>query len=239
MLNWIRSIVIGLLYMVLVCTPGLLLAACGSPSLRGVPPAGTPALSLSTGKILAAIGMQPQEANGAGAGDTTLRDRRLAYGLTNLLAESFYETGKFRLLEGKNLNQHQLLEELVDLFSQTSRPSPSNRDLSGIGERLEADLLAYGKIGYTKSSGQRIQVGPVGRYQQKLRVNVEVCLFEVSSQMTLCRAGEGSAQQEGVGAVYEFRHDRPEFEKNAAGLATKLAVTSAVHALMASIQFIP
>jgi hypothetical protein len=79
----------------------------------------------------------------------------------------------------------------------------------------------------------------VGRYQQQLRINVEVCLFEVSSQTALCRAGEGAAQQEGVGAVYEFRNDRPAFEKNAAGRATKQAVTSAVEALMASLRFIP
>jgi len=47
------------------------------------------------------------------------------------------------------------------------------------------------------------------------------------------------AQQKGVGMIYAFRNDRPDFEKTAAGLATKQAVTSAVQALMASIRFSP
>jgi len=216
-----------------------MLAACGGPSLRGAPPAGTPALSLSTGKVLAAIGMKPYGRNGSGPEDGALQDRRLAFGLTNLLADSFYDTGKFRLVEEKDSRQRQLIAELVDLFASTSRRSPSDPELAGIGAGLEADLLTYGKVRYTKSSGQRIQVGPVGRYQQELRINIEVCLFDVSSQNTLCREGEGGARQEGVGAVYEFRNDRPEFEKNAAGRATKQAVTSAVQALMASIRFSP
>jgi len=229
----------GLLYMMLACTPGALLTACGGPAWRGALPAATPAFSLAPGKVLAAIGMQPQEANGTGTEDASLQDHRLAFGLTNLLAEAFYEIGKFRLAEEKDSRQRQLIGELVDLFATSSQRPPADPELASIGARLEADLLTYGKIGYTKSSNQRIQVGPLGRYQQTLRVSVEVCLFEVASQTTLCREGEGSAQQQGVGAVYEFRDNRPEFEKNAAGRATKQAVVSAVQALMASVSFIP
>jgi hypothetical protein len=215
-----------------------LLVACG-PALLGTPPAGTPAFSLSAGKVLAAIGMRLQGGNGTGPEDAAWQDRRLAFGFTNLLAESFYDTGKFRLVEDRDSRQRQLIAELVDLFASTSRPSPSQTELGAIATRLEADLLTYGKVIYAKSSGQRIQIGPVGRYQQKLRVNVEVCLFEVSSQKTLCQEGEGSAQQEGVGVVYEFRNDRIDFAKSAAGRATTQAVTSAVQALMASMRFNP
>lgn len=239
MLNWIDRLITGLLYIVLACIPVVLLAACGGPTWRGAPPAAPPALSLSPGKVLAAIGMQPQEANGTGTEAATLQDRRVAFGLTSLLAESFYEVGKFRLAEEKDNRQRQLIGELVDLFAIPSHRLPADPELASIGARLEADLLTYGKIGYTKASNQRIQIGPLGQYQQKLHVSVGVCLFEVSSQKTLCREGEGSAQQEGVGAVYEFRNDRPEFEKNAAGRATKQAVTAAVQALMAILQFVP
>ena len=77
----------------------------------------------------------------------------------------------------------------------------------------------------------------MGSYQQRLRVSVEACLYEVSTHKALCRAAEGTAQQEGVGVVYEFRNDRLEFEKSAAGRATKQAVTSAVQAIMASLRF--
>jgi len=84
-----------------------------------------------------------------------------------------------------------------------------------------------------------MQIGPFGRYQQKLRVRVEVCLFDISTRQTLCQSGEGSGQQEGVGFIYEFRNDRLEFEKTAAGRATKQAVSAAVQALIASVRFLP
>src|SRR6266850_3744233 len=68
-----------------------LLAACGGPSVRGDPLPATPALSLSAGKVLAAIGVKPQMENGCGADDAVWQDRRVAFGLTNMLAESFYQ----------------------------------------------------------------------------------------------------------------------------------------------------
>jgi hypothetical protein len=222
-----------------ICGISALLGACSSHSARSIPSSSTPTLSLAVGETLAAIGVKPQRENGTGAEDAAWQDRRVAFGLTNLLAESFYDTGKFRLVEEKDLPQRQLIEEVVDLFWSAFRSEPSDPELVGIGARLEADLLAYGRVGYSRSSGQRIQVGPVGRYQQDLRVSVEVCLFEVASQHTLCRAGDGSAQQTGMGVVYEFRNDRPDFEKNALGRASKQAVTSAVQALMASMRFSP
>jgi hypothetical protein len=220
-----------------VCIVSSLLGACSGPTVRHTSALPPNALSWSAGRTLAAIGAKPQEPNGARGEDGAWRDRRVAFGLNNLLAESLYDTGKFRLVEEKDLHQRQLIEELVDLFWYASRPGPSDPELASIGARLEAELLAYGTIGYTRSSAQRIQIGPLGKYQQKLRVTAEVCLFDVSTQATRCHEGEGTAQQEGMGVLYEFRNDRPEFEKTAAGRATKEAVAAAVQALVASIRF--
>jgi hypothetical protein len=214
-----------------------LLAACGGPTVRGASSSPTLELSLATGTTLAAIGVQPDKRNDSSRKEATWDERRIAFGLNNLLAEAFYDTGKFRLVEEKNLRQRQVIEELVELFWNEPRLEFSQTDLEGIATRLEANLLTYATIGYSRSSGQRIQIGPVGSYQQRLRVNVEVCLYEVSTHNTLCRQAEGTAQQEGVGVLYEFRNDRLDFEKSAAGRATKQAVTSAVQAIMASLRF--
>ena len=145
-----------------------------------------------------AIGVKPPGGNSSGADDTAWQDRRVAFGLTNLLAESFYETGEFRLVEEKDLRQRQVIEESIDLFWSAFHPASSQPELVGIGRRLEADLLAYGRVDYTKISSQRIQVGPVGRYQQTLRINIEVCLYEISTQQTLCRPGAGRPGSDGV-----------------------------------------
>jgi hypothetical protein len=214
-----------------------LLTACSGPTARG--PSSSPVLelSLSAGTTLAAIGMQPDEPKDSSREDAAWRERRVAFGLNNLLAEAFHDTGKFRLVEEKHLRQRQVIEESVELSWSGSRPELSDADLEGIATQLEANLLAYGTIGYSRSSGRRIQVGPMGSYQQRLRVSVEVCLYEVSTRKTLCQEAEGTAQQEGVGVIYEFRNDRLEFEKSAAGRATKQAVTSAVYAIMARLRF--
>jgi hypothetical protein len=220
-------------------TIGLLLAACSGPAV-GTPTASpSTALSLTSGRTLAAIGVKPQGTKGAAAAGDLGADRRVAFGITNLLAESFYETGKFRLVEATDLRQRQLIVELVELFWSASRPPPSASELGSIGSRLEAELLAYAVVTVPRTSGQRIQLGPLGSYQQRLRVDVEVCLYAVATQQTLCRQGAGTAQQDGVGVIYEFRNDRPDFERNALGRATKQAVGEAVQAVVAGIRFTP
>jgi hypothetical protein len=237
MLNLWQSQRCGLHRALLVGTLGALMAGCGGASVPGAASLAPPTLALSAGKTLAAIGLKASGEHGSSAEGTPWKDRRVAFGLNNLLAESFYNTGKFRLVEEKDLRQRQLLLEVVDLFWSVSAPAPSALELRSLGRRLEADLLAYGKVGYSRSSSRRMQLGPVGSYQQKLRVVVEVCLYEVSTQETLCRDGEGVAEQDGVGALYEFGHDRADFEKSAAGRATTQAVTDAVQALLANIRF--
>jgi hypothetical protein len=214
-----------------------LLAACSGSLVHGSTSTSAPVLTLRQGHVLAAIGVKHMDANGSGSDRTTLQDRRVAFGLHNLMADSFYDSGKFRLVEEKDVRQRQVIEELVELFWGGSRSEATDLDLNRIATRLEADLLAYGTIAYARSSGQRVQIGPLGRYQQKMRVAVVVCLYEVASQNTFCRQGEGTAQQEGMGVFYEFRNDRLDFEKSAAGRATKQAVTRAVETLVGSIRF--
>jgi hypothetical protein len=76
-----------------------LLVACSGLTARGAPSSPTPELSLAAGTTLAAIGVRPDEPNDSGREDATWRDRRVAFGLNNLLAEALYDTGKFRLVE--------------------------------------------------------------------------------------------------------------------------------------------
>jgi len=215
----------------------LLLGACNGPPMRSSqsPPAAV--LSLAEGQTLAAIGVKPPSKTDSAAEEGAWRDRRVAFGFNSLLTEAFYDTGKFRLVEEKDLRQRQLIQDLVELFWSGSPPELADPEMENIATRLESNLLAYGTLSYTWLSGQRRQIGPFGSYQQKLRINIEVCLYEVPTRQTLCRQGEGMAEQEGMGVGYEFRNDRLEFEKSATGRATKQAVTNAVQALVASIRF--
>jgi hypothetical protein len=166
-----------------------------------------------------------------------LQDRRIGFGLVNLLKESLDSTGKFRLLEGRAL-QRELIENPLTTHWIENRADYSEPELRSVAEQLKAALLAYATIAY-RSSRERIMVGPISRVVQKLRIQVLVCLYQGSRNMSLCRSGEGESQQEQAGIIYEPRDDRIDFGKNASGVATQLAVENAVQNLIASIQFMP
>jgi hypothetical protein len=213
------------------------LVSCHGTATRGSPPPPAPALSLSTGGRLAVIGVKQGEgrvndANGGGA-----QSRRIGFGLNSLMAESLFDSGKFQLVEEKDVRKRELIEDLVYTYWVERRDHYAEEELHRVAIDLGVELLAYGTISYTGSTGQKIMIGPFGSYQQELRVGVSVCLYEASTRAIRCREGQGKAHQEGVGVIYEFRQDRLDLEKSAAGRATKQAVTSAVQALVASIHF--
>jgi hypothetical protein len=234
--SWrLRGGVVGLIGLYSV-----LLTGCGGATRQGDPSASPPApLSLHAGQRLAAVGFRPQGSVVAQADGAAWQDRRLAFGLNQLLAESFYATGQFRLVEARDIQRRELIEHVVQSYWTEPQRPVTPQDLAPLGARLEADLLAYGVIAEAGISGRRFFLGPISSHQQTLQVRVEVCLFEVATRSTFCREGQGIAQQEGAGVIYEFRHDRVDFERNAAGRATKQAVASAVREIIAAARFTP
>jgi hypothetical protein len=201
-------------------------------------PSPTPTLSLRSGETLAVIGVTQEEGQ---LGDTerqNLTDRRIGFGLTHLLAEALFDTGKFRLREEKDVRQREILENLVSTYWLEPGARYSEQVLHSVAMQLGVELLAYGSVAH-RLSKQSVSIGPFSHHKQKLQTRVNVCLYAASTGAILCREGQGEAQQEGVGVIYEFRADRLDFETNAAGKATKQAVTLAVQELVTSIRFSP
>jgi len=188
--------------------------------------------------MLAVIGMIQGEGQLRDTERKSLQNRRIGFGLTNLLAESLFDTGKFRLLEEKDVRKRELRENLVSKYWLEPGARYSEQMLQSVALQLGVELLAYGNIAHT-SSKQSYCVGPFCHHKQKLQTKVNVCLYAASTRAILCHEGQGEAQQEGTGAFYEFRNDRLDFEKNAAGRAAKQAVTLAVQELTTRIQFAP
>jgi hypothetical protein len=215
------------------------LLACAVPAThRDVPSAAT-SLWLHSGATLAVIGVRRGERQSGNGASASVDDRRVGFGLTSLLAEFFFDTGKFRLVEEKDVRKREFLEDLVSTYWVEPRAPYGLQELGRVAQHLEATVLAYGSVTYTGVASQRIAIGPLSRVEQKLRVLVDVCLYDTSTRITLCREGQGEARQEGSGVVYEFRADSLDFEKNAVGRATKQAVGLAVQNLATSITFSP
>jgi hypothetical protein len=198
-----------------------------------------PALSLHHRELLAVVGITQEENQLRGTEKKTLADRRIGFGLTQMLAELLFDTGKFRLLEEKDLRQRQLLDNLVATYWGETGARYAAPRLRGLATQLGVALLAYGGVSHSKMSGNSIMIGPFSRHVHTLQIRVNVCLFAAASETVLCEAGAGEAQQEAAGVLYEFRGERLEVENNAAGRATKQAIMQAVHALVRHIQFLP
>lgn len=217
----------------------LILAACRSPETRssGAPPPA--ALMLRPREALAVIGVKQDESQHMKDSTETVQDRRIGFGINTLLAESLFETGQFRLVEEKDVRQRELLDDLVRTYWVEPRSAYAAHELSRVATQLGVAVLAYGSIAYSGARSQRIALGPLSRTEQKVLVHVTACLYEAATRILLCREGQGEARQEGVGVVYEFRDDGPNFENNAVGRATKQAVGLAVRHLVASVRFAP
>lgn len=226
-------------WVILLALLSMVLLACAGPTMQGGRQSAALGLTVRSGESLAVIGVQRDNASSRHDEAESLRDRRVGFGLNSLLAESLFDTGKFRLIEEKDVRQHDLLADLVKTYWIEARTPYTDQQLQRVAQQLGVALLAYGSVAYGGFSGQRLALGPLSRAEQKLRLQVTACLYAASSRATLCRQGQGEARQEGTGMVYEFRGDRLDFAQNAVGRATKEAVVLAVRELVASLSFLP
>ena len=234
---WLRTLDSKSILLAVVLS--VVLLACAAPATRRDVTPVAPPLALHSGATLAVIGVRRGESQPGNGTSASVDDRRVGFGLTSLLAEFFFDTGKFRLVEEKDVRKREFLEDLVSTYWVEPRAPYGLQELGRVAQHLEATVLAYSSVTYTGATSQRIAIGPLSRVEQKLRVLVDVCLYDTATRVTLCREGQGEARQEGSGVVYEFRADHLDFEKNAVGRATKQAVGLAVQNLMTSITFSP
>lgn len=226
-------------WVILLALLGMTLLACAGPAMQGGVPSPAAELTVQPGASLAVIGVQRGDTPSQSGESASLQDHRVGFGLNSLLAESLFDTGKFRLIEEKDVRQRDLLDDLVKTYWIEARAPYTEQRLQRVAQQLGVALLAYGSVAYGGFSGQRLMLGPLSRAEQKLRLQVTACLYAASTRASLCRQGQGEARQEGVGMVYEFRGDRLDFERNAVGRATKEAVVLAVRELVASLTFLP
>jgi hypothetical protein len=214
----------------------IILAACANTGRLDGETRLTPFPSIRIGETVAVIGVRQGEIRLDNANEESLRRPWIGFGLNDRLLQSFSDTGKFRLME-QDLRDRELLEGLMHVYWLERGADYSEQELSRVASQLGVKLLAYGSVSYTGASGRIIDLGPWTSHLQRLRIRVNVCLYEASRGATLCREGQGEAQQDKKGVIYEPRDDRLGFEKNAAGIATERAIALAVHDLIANIHF--
>jgi hypothetical protein len=211
----------------------IMLSACTGPTTNRNILSPISSISLQTGETLAVIGIKMGQLNDVNK--ESLQNSRIGFGLNDLLTQSLSDSNKFRII-AVEVRKSKQLKDMVSKYWIERQSAYSEQELPSIAIQLGVELLAYGTISY-KSFKKEVFVGPVSRIEQKLQITAIACLYKASTNETICHEGKGESQQKGWAVVYLFCGDHIDFEKSAAGIATKEAVTVAVKRLVESIHF--
>jgi hypothetical protein len=165
--------------------------------------------------------------------DERWHDRRIGFGLANLIAESFFDSGLFTLLEEKEEIKEQLknIREKLWMLSEEAIDLQQAASLAG---QSGAEMMAYGRAVSFKTPSQSVSFGPVHSRTKITEIKVEVVLRDLKSEMQFTAEGKGRAKTTSKSVIFEYREDRDEinFDKTTVGEATKEAVAEAVTKLL-------
>lgn len=181
-------------------------------------------LTSPTRLSVAVIGVRPA------VNDARLRDLRIGFGLTSLVTEELYDSGRFRLTEIAPEVRRRIDRMTVDAWQRAALPD--ERDLDHVAVEAGADLVAFGEVVRFESPRSSLTLGPFSTQTNRLDVAVRICIRDAALAATWCEEGSGSASSSATAAAFEFRGDRVVFDQTSVGNAIAEAVDAAMKALM-------
>src|SRR5262245_47907718 len=119
---------------------GMVLGACPSPQMQSGVRSPAMGLTLRSGESLAVIGVQRGDTPSQSGEADSVKDRRVGFGLNSLLAESLFDTGRFRLIEEKDIHQRNLLADLVKTYWIEERAPYTEQELQRAAQQLGVAL---------------------------------------------------------------------------------------------------
>lgn len=174
-------------------------------------------------KILVVVGVTNQ------VKDERWQDRRIGFGLSSLIAEAFFDSGLFVLVEEKEDIRDRLAAVREKLW-MLSEEGLQLREATETAALAGAEMLAYGRVVSFKTPTTRTSIGPLHSREKSTEIKVKVFLRDLQTDTTYSAEGTGKAKTKATSVVFEYREDRDEinFDKTAVGQATKQAVAAAV-----------
>ncbi len=165
--------------------------------------------------------------------DERWEDRRIGFGVTNLIAESFFDSGKFTLVEEKEEIREQLKTVREKLWMLSEEALQLQEALAAAGQ-TSAEMMAYGRVVSFKTPSQRVSMGPFHSREKITEIKVEVILRDLKGEKSFAEEGKGKAKTTSKSVFFEYREDRGEvnFDKTTVGEATKQAVVEAVNKIV-------
>jgi hypothetical protein len=160
--------------------------------------------------------------------DQKWKDYRIAFGVTDLIAQSLYDAGGFALTEGNGDVIQKLAALRSDLWNLGSRKVSSQ--IAGVADTGTATVM--GRLLSCGAPRSDASIGPFHANATEVVVRVEVEMV-LPGGKKLVGEGSGSSTRTSVSTLFEFREDKPLFEQTNIGKALSEATRKATADLVA------
>jgi hypothetical protein len=151
------------------------------------------------------------------------RDARVGMGLRTILAQMFFDSGYFLMLEEKSEIRQKLNELATGIWALQQSDHDFKQELHRAGE-LGADFAVYGRVSYFGTPKTRV---PMHVRRNAVVINVEVTLENLKTGKKIKEKGEGKSATIAGSAIFHYREDRVELDKTNVGNATQKALSEA------------
>ncbi len=163
--------------------------------------------------------------------DASWRDARVGMGLRNVLAELFFDTGRFVLLEDQPEIQQRLGALAEAAWALEAKKYDFRSEVDSV-RTLASGYVAYGRVFYFGRPRSKVSFGPIHAHSRTVLIRVEVTLEEVKTGERIRERGEGKAKTVAKTAIFSFREQAVELDKTNVGTATRRALREAVEKVM-------
>lgn len=156
----------------------------------------------------------------------------IAQGIAQLVAQEFYDTGKFVPVED-NPEITGRINDLLALAAQSGSGEAESDQALNSGRALGCDAVATVKIVKFSKSRSRGGIGPFSAAKVEIAVEVEISLKD-GDQPVVSAKGRGTGATKSQSFLFQVRKDKINFDQTSAGQATLEAVKEAVNKLSRS-----
>ena len=163
--------------------------------------------------------------------DASWRDARVGMGLRNVLAELFFDTGRFVLLEDQPEIQQRLGALAEAAWALEAKKYDFRSEVDSV-RTLASGYVAYGRVFYFGRPRSKVSFGPIHSHSRTGLIRVDGTLEEVKTCERIRERGEGKAKTVAKTAIFSFREEAVELDKTNVGTATRRALREAVEKVM-------
>lgn len=171
--------------------------------------------------------------------DKEWRDGLVGFGIGNLVAQAFYNSGKVRLIEEKPQVLATLRPELPAQAEQALNAKSDN--LAAIARAMNVDMIAFGNVSAEFSRASGGFVGPFSTQSRETTVKVRLRLFDARTGKNTTAEGKGKVGRSSSAWLADFGRNGLPFDPSTVAPASWQAAQAAVSKLLpnARVVFAP